>query len=272
MADRVSAQTRPRGRHSLRSRAFADELVRDAGIPPGTLALDLGAGAGALTRALTDAGAPRARDRARSGGSARARDALRRRSARADRRGGRDSGAAARRAVRGRREPPVRRRHRDPAPSARRPARSAHPAGRDRGVGAGGEADRGLAFDAARLQLGSLVRAEDRPARAERRASRRRRASTPRCCARRGGRSLWFHPKKRTPTTPCCGVRSVASPLDRVFPRGVVHRVAHELGFDPRAAARDLDARQWATLYAAVRSATPRPRAAGSRRRRGSRR
>jgi 23S rRNA (adenine-N6)-dimethyltransferase len=62
------------------------------------------------------------------------------------------------------------------------------------------------------------------------------------------------------------------APLDRVFARGVVHRVANELGFDPRAAARDLDARQWAALYAAVRPATPRPRAAGSRRRRGSRR
>ena len=61
-------------------------------------------------------------------------------------------------------------------------------------------------------------------------------------------------------------------PLDRVLPRGLVHRVAHELGFDPHAAARDLDARQWPELYAAVRSATSRPRAAGSRRRRGSRR
>lgn len=62
------------------------------------------------------------------------------------------------------------------------------------------------------------------------------------------------------------------SPLDRVLPRGLVHRVAHELGFDPHAAARDLDVRQWAELYAVIRSATPRPRAAGSRRRRGSRR
>ena len=62
------------------------------------------------------------------------------------------------------------------------------------------------------------------------------------------------------------------APLDRILPRGVVHRVARELGFDPRAAARDLDARHWAELYAAVRSARPRPRAAGSRRRRGSRR
>jgi 23S rRNA (adenine-N6)-dimethyltransferase len=62
------------------------------------------------------------------------------------------------------------------------------------------------------------------------------------------------------------------APLDRILPRGVVHRTAHELGFDPHAAARDLDARQWSRLYAAVRSATRRPRAAAPRRRRGSRR
>src|SRR5205823_7780405 len=61
------------------------------------------------------------------------------------------------------------------------------------------------------------------------------------------------------------------APLDRQLPRRLVHRAAHELGFDPHAGARDLDARQWARLYAAVRSATPRPRAAAARRRRGSR-
>ena len=46
-----------RGRHALRSRAFADELVREAGIAPGDLVLDLGAGAGLLTRAIRSAGA-----------------------------------------------------------------------------------------------------------------------------------------------------------------------------------------------------------------------
>ncbi len=61
-------------------------------------------------------------------------------------------------------------------------------------------------------------------------------------------------------------------PLDRVLPRRLVHRAARELGFDPHGAARDLDVRQWPELYAAIRSATPRPRAAGARRRRGSRR
>jgi 23S rRNA (adenine-N6)-dimethyltransferase len=62
------------------------------------------------------------------------------------------------------------------------------------------------------------------------------------------------------------------APLDRILPRGPVHRSARELGFDPHAAARDLDGRQWSRLYAAVRSATPRPRGAATRRRRGSRR
>ena len=61
-------------------------------------------------------------------------------------------------------------------------------------------------------------------------------------------------------------------PLDRIFPRGLVHRAALELGFDRHATARDLDVRQWPAVYAAVRSATPRPRARGARRRRGSRR
>lgn len=57
MAGRASAQApRPRGRHFLRSRAFAAELVRDAGVAPETLVLDLGAGGGALTGALLAAG------------------------------------------------------------------------------------------------------------------------------------------------------------------------------------------------------------------------
>jgi 23S rRNA (adenine-N6)-dimethyltransferase len=62
------------------------------------------------------------------------------------------------------------------------------------------------------------------------------------------------------------------APLHRILPRGLVHRSARELGFDPHALARDLDVQQWARLYAAVRSATPRPRGAAPRRRRGSRR
>lgn len=46
-----------RGRHFLRSSALAAEIVRGAGIEPGDLVWDVGAGAGALTAALGRAGA-----------------------------------------------------------------------------------------------------------------------------------------------------------------------------------------------------------------------
>jgi 16S rRNA A1518/A1519 N6-dimethyltransferase RsmA/KsgA/DIM1 with predicted DNA glycosylase/AP lyase activity len=60
------------------------------------------------------------------------------------------------------------------------------------------------------------------------------------------------------------------APLDRILPRALVHRAAHQLGFDPHGTGRDLDARQWSRLYAAVRPATTPPRASAARRRRGS--
>ena len=46
-----------RGRHFLRSSRLASEFVREAGVAPGDLVVDIGAGAGALTRALAAAGA-----------------------------------------------------------------------------------------------------------------------------------------------------------------------------------------------------------------------
>lgn len=51
MAVRRASQTR--GRHALRSRALADELVAAARLRPNELALDLGAGDGVLTAALS---------------------------------------------------------------------------------------------------------------------------------------------------------------------------------------------------------------------------
>ena len=53
----AGARVPTRGRHALRSRAFADDLVRCARVEPGDLVLDLGAGRGIITAALRDAGA-----------------------------------------------------------------------------------------------------------------------------------------------------------------------------------------------------------------------
>lgn len=47
-------------------------------------------------------------------------------------------------------------------------------------------------------------------------------------------------------------------PLRARLPRRAVQRVAHDLGFSPDAAARDLDAAQWAALHRALASVRPR--------------
>ena len=53
----MRARHSARGQHFLRSSALAAELVRSAGIEPGDLVYDLGAGTGVLTRALARTGA-----------------------------------------------------------------------------------------------------------------------------------------------------------------------------------------------------------------------
>lgn len=272
MAGRASPPARPFGRHSLRSRAFADELVRDARILPGTLALDLGAGAGALTRALADAGA---RVRAIELDPAALRQLEKRFGA----------------------DPRVEIVEGDvtlvPLPSEPFAVVANLP------FAAGTAILRRLLGDL-RVPLKQLDAIVEWGLAAKRTAVW---PSTLLGCTwgawyelslvRRVPRACFAPPPSvdaavlRAARRPEPLVRpeeaaayeallrrafGAQAPLDRVLPRGIVHRAALELGFDPHAAARDLDARQWSEVYAAVRSATPRRRAAGARRRRGSRR
>lgn len=273
MAGRVSSQT-PRGRHALRSRAFADELVRDARVEPGSLVLDLGAGGGILTRALADAGA-------------------RVRAVELD--------PAACRQLRTRFDG-------DPRVEVIEGDMTVLPLPDEPFAVVAN-----LPFAAGTAVLRRLLSEPQVPLRqldaiVEWGLAAKRSAvwpSTVLGCTwgawyelslvRRVPRACFAPPpsvdgavlratRRANPLVPTAEAHRYAAllhrafaarmPLDRILPRRLVHRAALELGFDPHAVARDLDVRQWARLYAAVapRSATRYPRAAAARRRRGSRR
>jgi 23S rRNA (adenine-N6)-dimethyltransferase len=273
VAGRASPQARPRGRHSLRSRAFADELVRDAGILPGTLALDLGAGGGVLTRALADAGVRvRAVELdAIALGQLRARFAA---------------------------DPRVEIVEGDatlvPLPDEPFAVVANLP------FAAGTAILRRLLGDPS-VQLTQLDAIVEWGLAAKRTAvwpstlvgctwgawyELRLVRRVPRACfapppsvdaavlsATRRPKPLVASAEARAYGALLHRAFAARAPLDRILPRNLVHRVAHELGFDPHASARDLDVRQWSELYGAVsRSATRHRRAAAPRRRRGSRR
>jgi 23S rRNA (adenine-N6)-dimethyltransferase len=261
VAGRASPQARPRGRHSLRSRAFADELVRDAGILPGALALDLGAGGGALTRALADVGA---RVRALE----------------------LDPAALRQLETRFRADPRVEVVAGDatllPLPAEPFAVVANLP------FAAGTAILRRLLGDprVPLTQLDAIVEwglAAKRTAvwpstllgctwgawyelSLVRRVPRACFASPPRVDAAvlRATR----RPEPLVPTAQAARYEALLRrafaaqlPLDRLFPRRLVHRAARELGFDPHARARDVDVRQWARLFAALSSAKAGPRA-----------
>ena len=247
----AGARVPTRGRHALRSRAFADELVRCARVEPDDLVLDLGAGRGIITAALRDAGARVVAVELDDDLTVALRDRF------AEVRV--IHGDATRVALP--REPfavvanlpfasgtaILRRLLDDPAVPVRR---------------VDAIVEWGLAEKRARVwpstQLScywgawhelSVVRRIPRSAFAPPpsvdaavfRAVRRPQPLVPpgEAAAYLGLLRLGF---------------SSDAPLRRRLPRGVVHRLAHELGFAPDAAARDLDALQWAALHRALAS------------------
>jgi 23S rRNA (adenine-N6)-dimethyltransferase len=272
VAGRASTPARPHGRHALRSRAFADELVRDACVGPGSLVLDLGAGGGVLTRALADAGA---RVRAVELDPA----ALRQLRARF----GNDprvevvEGDAT---VIGLPDEPfgvvanlpfavgtaiLRRLLSDPHVELTQ---------LDAIVEWGLAAKRAAVWPSTVLGCTWSAWYELRLVRRVPRACFVPPPSVDAAVLRATRRSEPLVPPAHAASYAALLQRVFATqtPLDRLLPRKLVHRAAHELGFDPHAKARDLDARQWARLYTAVRSATPRRGGVAARRHRGSRR
>jgi 23S rRNA (adenine-N6)-dimethyltransferase len=261
---------RPPGRHALRSRAFAEQLVRDAGVEPGALVLDLGAGAGMLTRALAAAGARVVAVELDAAALA----TLRQRFADEPRVEVRRADATA---VPLPREPfsvvanlpfaagttILRRLLGDPRVPLER---------LDAIVEWGLAAKRTAVWPSTLLGCTwsawfelSLVRRVPRACFAPPPAVD---AALLRAVQR--PEPLVQPERARDYEALLRRAFSAQAPLERVLPRRLVHAVALEHGFDPHARARDLDARQWAALYATVRPASFRRRGSAPSRRSSS--
>jgi 23S rRNA (adenine-N6)-dimethyltransferase len=254
VAGRVSAQARPRGRHALRSRAFVDELVRDAGVAPGSLVLDLGAGGGIITGALVAAGA---RVRAVELDGA----ALRQLRSRFAGEPGVEVVAADATRVRLPDEPF--------AVVANLPFASGTAILRlllgdprvplmqlDAIVEWGLAAKRTAVWPSTLLGCTWGARYELRLVRRVPRGCFAPPPSVDAALLRATRRAEPLVPPRRAAAYEALLRRAFGAqrPLDRILPRGAVHRAAHELGFDRHATARDLDPRQWAGLYCAIGS------------------
>lgn len=256
MAGQRAPSARPaRGRHFLRSRAFAEELVRSSGVESGTLVLDLGAGGGILTRALADTDARVVAVEL-------------------------DPVAAA--GLRGRFADDPRVEVREADAAAIRLPQEPFCVVANLPFAAGTAILRSLLGDPSipLVRLDAIV---------EWGLAAKRTAVWPSTllgCAwgawyelgivRRVPRAC-FAPRpsvdaavlravrRPEPLVPVAEARAylgllrrafgARAPVERVIPRGVARRVAHELGFDPRGHARDLDSRQWAALHAELRRA-----------------
>ncbi len=261
-----------RGRHYLRSRAFANDLVRASGVAPGSLVLDLGAGGGIIARALADAGArvlaveldPDAAERLRARFADDPRIEVR-------------AGDATRLA------PP-----REPfSVVANLPFGSATAILRRLLDDPGIPLERldaivewGLAAKRTAIWPSTLLGCawgawyELTLVRRVPRACFAPPPSVDAAVLRAVCRGEPLVPRERAADYVALLRRAFAAqaPLERVLPRAVVRATAHELGFDPRGRAWDLDARQWAALYAALRPATRRRGGAAPSRRPSSRR